>query len=133
MVTKVKDSLIGQEKQYWEAIKNNDGKAATQLTAETCLVVGPQGIMEVDKRSLAGMFESPEFELRDYAIDGELTKLMPITDDVAVLAYPVHERLATQGNTKSMDAYDMSVWVRRNDRWVCAAHTETIAEPAQSR
>jgi hypothetical protein len=32
------------------------------------------------------------------------------------------------GELKQLDAFDTSVWVKRDGGWVCAAHTETIAE-----
>ena len=50
-----------------------------------------------------------------------------LSDDIAVLAYNVHEDVTVDGKDLSVDAVDSSVWVRRDGRWVCAAHTEAIA------
>lgn len=46
--------------------------------------------------------------------------------DVAVLAYKVHEHLTVDGQPVSVDAADSSTWVRRDGRWVCALHSESI-------
>lgn len=50
-----------------------------------------------------------------------------LEDDVALVAYKVHEDLTVDGKKVSMDAADSSVWVRRNDQWRCALHTESLA------
>jgi hypothetical protein len=46
--------------------------------------------------------------------------------DVAALAYTVHEELTVEGKPVTLDAADVSVWVRRNGRWLCALHTESV-------
>lgn len=51
-----------------------------------------------------------------------------IADDVAVIAYKVSEEMVVDGELKKLDAFDTSVWVKRDGGWVCAAHTETIAD-----
>jgi hypothetical protein len=38
-------------------------------------------------------------------------------DNVAILAYTVHEELTADGKPVALDAADASTWVRRNDRW----------------
>jgi len=59
------------------------------------------------------------FELGD-------AKVLLVSDDVAVLAYKVHEDLTVDGKNVSMDAADCSTWVNKNGRWLCAAHTESL-------
>jgi hypothetical protein len=39
----------------------------------------------------------------------------------------VSEELIVDGKPKMLEAFDSSVWVRRDGGWVCAAHTETLA------
>jgi len=50
-----------------------------------------------------------------------------VTDDVAVVAYKVREQLTVDGKPLTLDAADASTWVRRDGRWLCALHTESIA------
>ena len=50
-----------------------------------------------------------------------------LTDDVAVIAYKVHEELTVDGKALSFEAADSSTWVRREGQWVCSVHTEALA------
>jgi ketosteroid isomerase-like protein len=122
-----KSAILDLERQYWEAVKAHDSRAATELTDDTCIVVGPQGVMEVDKDELAGMMEDASFELEEFALNDKKAAFRKIGDDVAILSYAVHERMTRDGKPETLDAYDSSVWVRRNGGWVCALHTETRA------
>ena len=53
-------------------------------------------------------------------------ELRLLGDDVAVLAYQVHEELTVDGKPVTLDASDSSTWIRRDGRWRCAAHTEAV-------
>lgn len=70
------------------------------------------------------MVEQAMYELRDYRIDD--VKLQRLADDVAVLAYKVHEDLVVDGAPVVLDAAESSTWVRKNGHWVCALHTESL-------
>jgi hypothetical protein len=118
--------LIELEKQYWEAIRSRDGAAATRLSDARCLVVGPQGIGKLDREALAGLVENAPYELKRFRLDDDV-QISKIADDVAVIAYKVSEEMLVDGELKQLDAFDTSVWVKRDGGWVCAAHTETIA------
>ena len=122
-----RDTILDLERKYWDAMKARDGKAATRLTADECIVAGPHGVSEVANDSIAQMVEDGSFELKDYALDVKNAKFSTIGRDVAILAYPVHERMVRDGRESTLDAFDLSVWVRRNGSWLCAAHTETVA------
>jgi hypothetical protein len=50
-----------------------------------------------------------------------------IADGVALIAYKVNEEMIIDGEPTTLEAFDSSVWVRRDGGWVCAAHTETLA------
>jgi ketosteroid isomerase-like protein len=117
--------LLELERQYWDAIREKDASAAGSLSDEPCVVVGPRGIGELDRRMLAGMLEHAPWELAHF--DLEDIHVHRLADDVAVLAYKVKEDLVVDGRGLSMQAFDASVWVRRDGRWVCALHTESVA------
>jgi hypothetical protein len=119
--------LIELEKRYWEAIRSRDGAAATRLSDARCLVVGPQGNGKLDREALAGLVENAPCELKRFRLDDDV-QISKIADDVAVIAYKVSEEMLVDGELKKLDAFDTSVWVKRDGGWVCAAHTETIAE-----
>ena len=122
-----RETILDLERQYWDAMKARDGKAAARLTADECIVAGPHGVSEVPNEEIAGMVENGSFELKDYSLGERDAKFCTVGPDVAILAYPVHERMVRDGKPSTLDAFDLSVWVRRNGGWVCAAHTETIA------
>jgi hypothetical protein len=61
------------------------------------------------------------FELDDHA------QVARLTEDVAILAYKVHEDVTVDGKKVSFDASDASTWVKRGGQWRCALHTESIA------
>jgi hypothetical protein len=131
--TAIDTELLALEKQYWDAIKNKDGSAATRLSDDRCIVVGPHGIGEIDKQALAGMVERTSSELAKYRFDDREVHIRAVSDNVAVIAYKVHEELIVDGKPTTMNAFDSSVWVRRESGWVCAMHTEAIAGDPYSR
>jgi uncharacterized protein (TIGR02246 family) len=123
--TTVEQELVELETQYWQAIKDNDPDAAMRLTDASCILTGAQGVSRVERQALAGMMRAPTYTLHDFQLDDVQVQLL--RDDVAVVAYKVRERLTVEGKPLALDAAEASVWVRRDRRWVCALHTESIA------
>jgi uncharacterized protein (TIGR02246 family) len=123
--TAMQKELVGLEKQYWQAIKDKDVDAALRLTDDPCFVTGPQGAASVDKKALAGMLNAASWTLHDFEVTDVQVRLL--SNDVAILAYKVHEKLTVDGKPVTIDAADASTWVRRDGRWLCALHTESIA------
>ena len=116
--------LLDLENEYWQALKEKDVDAAMRLTDDECIVTGAQGIERIDRQGLGDLLKSAPYTLHDFELkDVEVRQLR---DDVAVLAYNVHENLTVDGKPVKLDAADASTWVRRNGRWVCALHTEAI-------
>ena len=68
-----------------------------------------------------------KWELKQYSFDDKNAQVRFVSDDVAIVAYKVNERLVVDGGTPPIDANDSSVWVRRNGEWLCALHTESLA------
>jgi hypothetical protein len=127
MTTKsVEKELVELEKQYWQAIKDKDADAAMRLSDDPCIVAGAQGIGSIDAKSLGHMLQTARYTLHDFKVQDDV-KVRMLGDDVAILAYKVHEELTVDGKPVVLDAADASTWVRRNGRWVCALHTESIA------
>ena len=120
-----KRELLDLEKQYWTAIKERNPSAATTLSADTCVVVGAQGVGELDKATLANMMRGATYELKGFTLED--VHMRPITDDVVALAYKVREDLVVDGEKLKLEAYDSSVWAKRDGKWVCVVHTESLA------
>jgi ketosteroid isomerase-like protein len=124
--TTLEKELIDLERQYWQAIKDKDVDAAMELTDDTCIVTGAQGVATIDRQAFAGMLQSDTWTLHDFELDDDV-QLRLLTDDVAVVAYKVKEKLTVDGKPVTLEAADASTWVRRDGRWRCALHTESIA------
>ena len=122
----VRDELLSLERRYWQALQDQDDDAALNLTDDPCIVAGAQGIASLDRRKMAAMLRQGTWKLNSFKIDPDV-QLRMIGDDVAVLAYTVHEELTVDGNAVKLQAADASTWVRRDGRWVCALHTEALA------
>ena len=117
--------LLELENQYWTAMKEKDVDAAMQLTDEECIIVGSQGIARVNREALSGMLQNAPYVLNAFTLSDE--QVRELRDDVAVLAYKVHEEMTVDGQAVTIDAADASTWIRRDGRWRCALHTESIA------
>jgi hypothetical protein len=95
------------------------------LSDDPCIVAGAQGVGSLSREQLGAMIPEATYELRDFRIeDGAEVRM--VGDDVAIVAYKVHEELIVDGKSVTVDAADSSTWVKRGGRWRCALHTESI-------
>jgi hypothetical protein len=78
------------------------------------------------------MMEKAPYTLNDFTISDEV-EVRELGNDVAILAYKVHEELTVQAKPVMVDAADASTWVRRDGRWLCALHTESLAGDPSGR
>jgi hypothetical protein len=122
---RTQQELLKREQRYWTAVKQRDSETATALSDDPCLVVGAQGVGELSREQLGGMLDSATYELERFQLEN--VHALRVSDDVVVLAYKVNEALKVDGEEVRLDAYDSSVWVKRNGDWVCALHTESPA------
>ncbi len=115
------------ETRYWDAMKNADPEAAQALTDDQCIVVGAQGVGAVTPEVIGQMLTNASWTIDRYAMDDAKMQVRMIGDDIAIVAYPVHEDLRVDGKKVSIDAFDATVWVRKNGNWVSVLHTESLA------
>jgi len=118
--------VVQLEKQYWQAIKDKDFETAISLADDPCIVTGPQGVQRIDKATFRQMMRDAEHTLREFDFDEAMQTRM-LGDDVAVVAYKVREKLTVDGKPVAVEAAHSSTWMRRNGRWLCALHSESIA------
>jgi hypothetical protein len=118
--------LLSLERQYWKAIQDRDVDTAMRLSDDTCIVAGAQGVGKLDRKSLGAMMKSPSYTLDSFRVDDD-AQVSRLTDDVAILAYKVHEELTVEGKKVVLDAADASTWVKRDGQWLCALHTESLS------
>jgi len=123
--TAVERELLALEKKYWQSLKERDSAGATRLTDDPCIVTGAQGVESLSREAIGSMVKAAQYRLIDFKIDDDAQVRM-LSDDVAVLAYNVHEELTVDGEAVAVDAADASTWVRRDGQWLCALHTESL-------
>jgi uncharacterized protein (TIGR02246 family) len=116
--------IIDLECQFWTAIQDGDAKAASSLVHEPCIVTGAQGNGMIDRKMFAQMMTAPSWKLLEFTFEKE--NVVFVDDDTAVIGYTVTEKLTVDGKPLTFKAADASTWVRRNGRWLCALHTESV-------
>lgn len=122
----VEKELLALEKAYWQALKERDVTTAVMLSDDPCIITGAQGVGKVDRQTMATMLRGARYTLDAFALSDDV-QVRFLRDDVAVIAYRVHEELTVGGKAVTLEAADSSTWVRRNGSWVCALHTEALA------
>jgi uncharacterized protein (TIGR02246 family) len=119
--------LLALERRFWDAMKAKDATAASSMTDDQCIVVGAQGVSSVDSKSMGKMTAEGKWQLDQYSFDEKTAQVRYLTDDIAIVAYKVHEQVTLDGKSMPIEANDASVWVKRNGEWRCALHTESLA------
>ena len=119
--------LLEHERRFWNAMRDKDGEAASEMTADNCIVVGAQGVSAIDPKTMARLTKEGEWELERYTFDESTAQVQFLTDDIALVAYNVKEKLKVDGKPLNLEANDSSVWVRKNGEWLCAMHTESLS------
>jgi hypothetical protein len=122
----IEKELLELERRYWQAMKNKDADTAMRMTDHSCIVAGAQGVSAIDRKAMGGMLTEAPWTIDEFEI-GEDAQVRMVTDDVALVAYTVREKLTVDGKPVTLEAADTSAWVRREGRWLCALHTESLA------
>jgi len=122
----IEAEVVELERQYWQALRDGDEETPPRLSDDPCIVSGAQGISSLDEHAVANMMKQLGWKLRSFEIDPNMI-VRVIGENIALLAYKVHQELAVDSRLLKFDALDTSTWVRRNGRWRCVLHTEAIA------
>lgn len=114
----MKDNIIDLEKKYWDAMANKDFETVKSLTKFPCIVAGRNGVMSVDASAYEKMFNSNNRSMEVKSISDEQVQT---GEDHAMLAYLIE--LSYDG--VSMKCACTSTWIKENNDWKCAMHTES--------
>lgn len=115
--------IIELEKKYWQGMENHHYETVKQLTHFPCIIAGKNGVQSVNEDKFKKMFESG---------DGDKIKVLNISDieaqllieNTAVIAYSIELGMADDTKKSSMKCACTSTWIKENNNWVCALHTE---------
>jgi hypothetical protein len=89
--------LFEHERRFWNAMRDKDGEAASQMTHDHCIVVGAQGVSAVDPNTMARLTREGDWELDRYTFDESTAQVQFLNDDIALVAYKVKEKLTVEG------------------------------------
>jgi hypothetical protein len=120
----VERELLGLEHRYWKAIQERDAETALSMTDDPCLVAGASGVSLVDRNSFTKMMKNASYTLHDFEVTKPEIRLL--NEDVALLAYEVHEDMTVDGKRLRIEAAETSVWTRQDGEWRCSLHTESL-------
>lgn len=116
--------IIELEKEYWQAMEDRDFGTIKRLTRFPCLVAGKNGIRQVDETTFKTMFDSSEgVKLKVLEIKSEESQV--IQGQTAVIAYLIKMEYVATGEKTSFNCACTSTWIKENEEWICAMHTET--------
>jgi len=121
------NELLNLEHQFWNAMQTKDAGIAQAMTDDGCIVVGAQGVSAIDARTMGKLTTEGKWQLDEYSFDEKNAQVRMLSDDVAIVAYKVNERVVVDGKELPIEANDASVWVRRDGKWLCALHTESLS------
>lgn len=114
--------IIELEKKYWQGMENHDYETVKNLTRFPCIIAGKNGVQSIDEATFKKMFESG---------DGDKIKVLNISDietqllaeNNAVIAYSIELGIVDNQKAPTKCACT-STWIKENNNWVCALHTE---------
>lgn len=119
----MENQIIELEKKYWEGMEKHDFDIVKSLTHFTCITAGKNGIRNVDEASFKKMFDSSE------GVKWKVNDLAKIKtqsqENCAIIAYRIDLETTIDGKNTSKKCVCTSTWIKENNHWVCAMHTET--------
>ncbi len=127
MANSKEQEVLDLERGFWETMKTKDGKSAAAMTADGCIVAGASGVSAIDSAMMEQMMAGGKWTLEKYSFDEKSRVVRFVNDDLAIVGYRVDEQLQVEGKPVTLQAYDTSVWSRRDGKWMCVLHTESVA------
>ena len=119
------NNIIVTEQQFWEALKNKDGKFFEANLPDDLVAVGYVGVLT--KSTAVNLFFKMPCEVRSFTLTD--FKVTFFTSETAFLTY----KGATDGTCAGKavpTVWASAVYVKRHERWLKASHQETRAVTA---
>ena len=116
--------IIELEKKYWHGMEIHNYETVQKLTRFPCIIAGKNGVQSVDEANFKKMFESGDGDkIKVLNISDVQTQLL--TENAAVIAYSIELGIVDDEQKAHMKCACTSTWIKENNNWVCALHTET--------
>jgi len=118
------DEITAIERQFWDAMKTRNADAAARLTSDQSVIAGASGVAVIDLAMMTQMLSGATWELEAYEFED--IHVQELDANTAIIGYKVTEQISVEGAPLSFTAFDTSVWRRREGRWTCVLHTESL-------
>ena len=119
--------IMKLETAFWQSMVDQAPEKAAAMLVDEAASVAPFGIHHFSPAQYKKMAEEGPGKIISFDFSNE--RVIFPTSDVAVATYEVRQRFEMKGESKEMDCFDTTTWVKRGGKWLAAAHTET---PKQS-
>lgn len=123
-------TLVDLERRFWQSMVDSDTDAALDLLCEPALMVSSHGAMKFDHAGYRKMAEHGTMVVKSFEFS-DIEVVFP-NDATAILSYRVRQGVAPRGNgaATEQNMNDTSTWVKTEQGWRCAMHTETPTQVA---
>jgi hypothetical protein len=115
------ETLVGLEKQSWEAWKNRDGKFFQEFLSDDHVELGAGGA--AGKAEVVESVASPACTVKSYAVDH--FKLAVLDTRTALLTYHAAQDTTCGGKAVPSPAWVSSLYIKRGDRWLNVLYQQT--------
>lgn len=117
----LKATLVGLEKQSWEAWQNHDGKFFEGFLSDDHVEVGFGG--PTNKTTVVNGVGGAGCTVKSYAVDH--FELAMFAADMALLTYHAAQDTTCGGKAVPSPVWVSSLYVKRGDRWLNALYQQT--------
>ena len=115
--------ILELERAFWQAMVDQEPAKAAALLPDKASMVAMYGVHHFSPAEYVAMAEQGTARVTGFSFSDEEV-FFPI-DDVAILTYKVRQSFEVDGMPQEMTCYDSTTWVKRDGKWLAAAHTET--------
>lgn len=117
--------LIDLETKFWQSMVDHKTDVALQLLCEPALMVSAHGAMKFDHAGYRQMADNGPMVVNSFQLS-DMQVVFP-NNSTAVLSYRVKQGIAPRGKGAPTEEqmHDTSTWVKTDQGWRCAMHTET--------
>ena len=117
----LKETLVGLEKQSWEAWKNHDGKFFQEFLSDDHVEVGFGG--PANKAAVVAAVGGDICNVKSYTV--EKFELAMFDANTALLTYHAAQDTTCGGKAVPSPVWVSSLYVKRGDRWLNALYQQT--------
>lgn len=116
------DQVVGMEKQWWEAWKNNDVSWYRNNLKSDMVFVNDSG--RQTKTNLVESATNARCDVRSFSLGDFQT--MTLAEGVVLLSYKAEVDATCEGQKAPAHVYGTSIYVSEDSRWLIAFAQETV-------